>query len=120
MQVYCLIGIINLLMEASLLTLAKSIYYIQNFIKKTIMHFIGSTNNTNYYTLRSLSLFSFYKSLQLILEISATYRFVSYLLAENRLICRLPAQCMISKSNVKLHVVRACDDQGGMFVDFSL
>ena len=40
------------------------------------------------------------KSLSLILEISTTYRLVSYLLADNWLICRLCAQCMISKSNV--------------------
>ena len=38
------------------------------------MHFIGSINNTDYYTLRSLSFFSYSKSLQLIFEISATYR----------------------------------------------
>ena len=71
------------------------------------MRFIGGTNNTNYFTLRSLSFFSFYKRLQSIFEISTTYRFVSYLLAGNRLICRLPAQCIISKSNVKLWSVRA-------------
>ena len=51
---------------------------------KTIMHFIGSTNiDTNFYTQCSLSFSSFYKSLQLIFGISATYRFVSYLLAGN-------------------------------------
>ena len=49
----------------------------------------------------SLSVFALAKSLQLILEISATYRLVSYLLADTWLICRLRAQCMISKSNVK-------------------
>ena len=47
------------------------------------MHFIGSTNNTNCYTQSSLSFFPFYKSLELIFGISATYRFVSYLLAGN-------------------------------------
>ena len=72
------------------------------------MHFIGSTNNTNCYTQCSLSFFSFYKSLQLIFGISATYRFDSYLLAGNCLICRFSAQCMISKSNVKLWSVRRC------------
>ena len=36
-----------------------------------------------YYTLYSLPVFSSAKSLQLILEISATYRFISYLLADN-------------------------------------
>ena len=36
-----------------------------------------------YYTLNSLSVFSLAKSLQLILETSATYRFVSYLVADN-------------------------------------
>ena len=35
-----------------------------------------------------------------ILEISATYRLVSYLLANNYLIYRLRAQCMISKANI--------------------
>ena len=50
----------------------------------------------------SLSIFLLAMILQLILEISTTYRLVSYLLADNWLICRLHAQCMISKSNVKL------------------
>ena len=36
-----------------------------------------------YYTLYSLSVFSLAKSLQLILEISANYRLVSYLLGDN-------------------------------------
>ena len=36
-----------------------------------------------YYTLYSLSVFSLTKSLQLILEISTTYKLVSYLLADN-------------------------------------
>ena len=49
----------------------------------------------------TLSIFSLAEILQLILEISATYRLVSYLLADNWLFCRLRAQCMISKSNVK-------------------
>ena len=39
--------------------------------------------NVYYYTLYSLSVFSLGKSLQLILEISANYRLVSYLLADN-------------------------------------
>ena len=41
-----------------------------------------------YYTLHSLPVFSLAKTLQLILEISTTYRLVSYLLASNWLICR--------------------------------
>ena len=40
-----------------------------------------------YYTLNSLSVFSLATSLKLILETSATYRFVSYLLADNWLSC---------------------------------
>ena len=52
------------------------------------------------YTFYSVSIFSLAKSLQLILEISATHRLVSYLLVDNFLICRLRAQCIISKSNV--------------------
>ena len=54
--------------------------------------------NNYYYTFNSLSIISLAKSLQLILEISATYmyRLVSYLLADNWLICRLHAQCIIS------------------------
>ena len=58
---------------------------------------IVETNNY-YYTFNSLSIISLAKSLQLILEISATYmyRLVSYLLADNWLICRLHAQCIIS------------------------
>ena len=47
-------------------------------------------------------------SLQLIMKISATYRLVSYLMADLWLICRLRAQYMISKSNVKLNCV-ACE-----------
>ena len=39
--------------------------------------------NVYYYTLYSQSVFSLGKSLQLILEISANYRLVSYLLADN-------------------------------------
>ena len=39
------------------------------------------------------------KSLQLILEINATYRLVSYLLADKLQICRLRAQCMIDNNN---------------------
>ena len=45
----------------------------------------------NYYTLYSLSALSLAKSVQLILQISTTYRLVSYLLADNWLICRLRA-----------------------------
>ena len=52
-----------------------------------------------YYTLYSLSVFSLAKSLQLIVEISTTYRLVSYLLADNWLMCRLCAQCTISNNN---------------------
>ena len=48
------------------------------------------------------------KSLQLILEIIATYRVLSHLLDDLRLKCRLRAQYMISKSNVKLYFVRCC------------
>ena len=56
---------------------------------------IKSINNFIYFTLYSLAVFSLARSLQLILEISATYRLGSYLLADNWLICRLRAQCMI-------------------------
>ena len=65
-------------------------------------------DNFCYYTLYFLSLFSFAKSMQSVLEISTTYRWVSYLLAGNQLICRLGVQCMIFKSNVKLCSVRRC------------
>ena len=47
-----------------------------------------------YYTLYSLSVFSMAKSLQLILEISVTYRLASYLPADNWLICRLRVRAM--------------------------
>ena len=60
------------------------------------------TNLFNYYTLYSLSIPSFAMRLQLILEISATYRLVSYL------ICRLSAQCMISNSNTNSGFWRRC------------
>ena len=60
-------------------------------------------DNSVYYTLYSLSDFSLAKSLQLILEISVTYRLVSYL----RLICRLRTQCMISYDNIKSGSLRA-------------
>ena len=52
-----------------------------------------------YMYIDSLSLFSLAESLELSLEISATYRLVSYLLADNWLICRLCVQCMISIDN---------------------
>ena len=54
--------------------------------------------NNYYYTFYSLSIISLAKSLQLILEISATYmyRVVSYLLADNWVVCRLQARCIIS------------------------
>ena len=42
-----------------------------------------TSGNFCYYTLYSLSVFSLAESLQLILEISATYRLGSYLLADN-------------------------------------
>ena len=57
---------------------------------------------SHYYTLYSLSVFSLAKSLQLILEISTTYRLVSYLLADNWLISRLCTQCMMSNNNINL------------------
>ena len=47
------------------------------------------------YTLYSLSIFSLAKSAQIILEICAIYRLVSYLLADDWLICRLRTQCQI-------------------------
>ena len=47
----------------------------------------------------SLSSFSLAKSLQLISEKGASYKLVSYLLADYCLICRLRAQCIISKGN---------------------
>ena len=43
---------------------------------------LGRTDNRFYYTLYSLSVFSVAKSLQLILETKATYRLISYLLAD--------------------------------------
>ena len=69
-------------------------------IKQQILHKEWSII-CDYYTLYSLPGFSLAKSLQLILEISATYRLVGYLLSDNWLICRLCTQCMISKSDVK-------------------
>ena len=44
---------------------------------------INITVDVCYYILYLLSVFSLVKSLQLILEISATYRLVSYLLGDN-------------------------------------
>ena len=41
------------------------------------------THYTYYYTLYPLSVFSYAKSLQQILEIRSTYRLVSYLLTDN-------------------------------------
>ena len=48
-----------------------------------------------------VSVFSLAQSLQLVLEINATLRLVNYQLANNCLICRLGAQCMILNNNVK-------------------
>ena len=63
---------------------------------------------SHYYTLYSLSVFSLAKSLQLILEITATYRLVSYLVADNWLICRLRTQCMLSNNNINLGSLQRC------------
>ena len=57
-------------------------------------------SSNDYYKLYLLSVFSLAKCPQLILEISPTYRLVSYLLADNWLVWRLRAQCKISKNNV--------------------
>ena len=54
----------------------------------------------DYCTLYSLPVFSLAKNLQLILEINAIYRLVSYLLVDKWLIGRLRAQCMISTNNI--------------------
>ena len=54
-------------------------------------------------TFYSLSIFSSAKSLQLIFEISVTYRLVSYLLTDNWLIFRLHAQCMISNNSTSVN-----------------
>ena len=62
--------------------------------------------NVYYYTLYSLSVFSLAKSLQLILEINATYRLVSYLL--DWPISRMRAQCMISNKNINSGSLRWC------------
>ena len=56
-----------------------------------------------YYTLYQLSVFSLAKSLELILEISAIYR-----LADNWLICRSRAQCMISNNSINSSFLREC------------
>ena len=58
---------------------------------------IHATRN-RFPTLLFESVFSLAKRVQIILEISATYRLVSYmcLLSDKWLICRLCAQCMIS------------------------
>ena len=45
---------------------------------------------------------------QLILEIRATYRLVSFLLADNWLICRLREQCKISNNNINSGSLRRC------------
>ena len=56
----------------------------------------------------SLSAFSLANSLQLIFEISTTFRLVSCLLADSADWSRLPGHYMISKSNVKLCCMRCC------------
>ena len=71
--------------------------------------------------LRSLSFFSFYKSLQFIFEISATYREICLLSASrylNWLICsQLPAQC-ISFPRAMSNCGPCDGHQDGLFVDF--
>ena len=47
-------------------------------------------------------------SLLLIFEISTTCRLVSYLLADNLLVCRLRAQCIISNNNINSGSLRWC------------
>ena len=58
----------------------------QNKIEKQVNQVFFKLTYLYYYTLYSLPVFSLAKSLQLILEISDTYRLVSYLLADNWLI----------------------------------
>ena len=55
----------------------------QNKIEKQVNLVFFKLTYLYYYTLYSLPVFSLAKSLQLILEISDTYRLVSYLLADN-------------------------------------
>ena len=75
-----------------------------------------NNNYSVYYTLYSLSVFSLAKSLLLILEISATCRLVSYLLADNLIICRLRAQCMISNNNINSGSLRRCVCQNNVII----
>ena len=70
-------------------------FYLGNIYYYTLMWRIYEiihycTHYLSSYWLYSLSVFSLANSLQLILEISANYRLVSYLLADNWLICQVP------------------------------
>ena len=56
----------------------------------------------HYCTSYLLSVFLLAKTPRLILEMSATYRLVSYLLADNEQICSLRSQCMIFNNNINL------------------
>ena len=78
------------------------------FGRKTRLHHDCKRSRKEFALLYSLSPFSMANSLQLILEISATNRLVSYLLADNWLICRLRAQCMISNNNINSDSLRRC------------
>ena len=60
------------------------------------------------YIVLTVCLLSMAMSLHLILEISATYRLVSYLLADKWLICRLRAQCMLSNNNINSGSLGLC------------
>ena len=73
----------------------NSNYFWQIFKFLKIARLLGKIKKLRFI---SLSFFRYSLSVQLILEISVTYRLVSYLLADNWLICRSGAQCMISNT----------------------
>ena len=80
-----------------------------HLIKSALFSRFQLPNYLTLYSLVSLSVFSLARRLQVILEIyTATYRSVSYLLADFSDYSTGCAQCMTSKSNVKLCSVRWC------------
>ena len=65
----------------NLITLGMNILFSLQVRLQDILFEINLHKKKNYYTLHSLHVFSLGKSVQLILQISATYRLVNYLLA---------------------------------------
>ena len=93
-------------------TLTSRQIQLKNYLLPLMKKIYGT--NCQYYTLYSLSAFSLAKSLQILLEISATYKLGSYLLADNWLTCMyqfrfLAMVCLLSFSSKQCMIKQLLD-----------